>query len=478
MNLLSCIQVKRYQSYVGIRIAPGEAFGGQRPFHIAFLLDVSGSMEGDRLDTVKRTLRLFADQMQPEDRVSLISYNSTARVLCSGGSRADMLQQVDQLSANGGTNMEAGILALTQLNLQTLDAVFLLTDGEVNQGLSTVRSLEGLARLVAFGTHKIPMYTLGYGSDHNAKLLQAIAIATRASYTFAEAHEMIPSVVGSILVAMRDEVAKGVTVQWRGAARCWEAGAEEGVTNFCVGSVIANKPQWIIFNGVPQSLTLSDSNMQPEPLLVPEAGEDLDVLEQWFRAECVRVFTEMETMSPMEGLPCLQRLEDAIVASPVAQYPLILRLRAEIAEQRALLDRLAAMPPVAPPRLMRGLARSYAGGAGGAGIPPAPALSRFVSHVTAYATQRGEMPEFNSPTQRQVSGAMVRNFYSGQSNHSEDQPCEQSQGWLSRQTMLSSDALPLGESVATSMSGDDPASLPHSQQSHNDPASENENTEP
>ncbi len=451
MNLLSSVQVKRYQSYVGIRIAPDTSIEA-RPFHIAFLLDVSGSMQGERLDTVKRTLHLFADQMRSEDRVSLITYNASARIVCPAGTKQEMLEQVDRLEANGGTNMEAGILALKSLDLTTVDAVFLLTDGEVNQGISSVRGLEGLARLVAFGSHKIPMYTLGYGADHNAKLLQAIAIATRASYTFAEAHEMIPSVVGSILVAMRDEVAKGVTVTWEGEARCWEAGAES-TNSFCVGSIIANKPQWIVLKGVPDSLTLSASNMAPESLSVPTEEEDLDVLEQWFRAESVRVFTEIAEMGPMGALPRLQTLEDAIVASPVAEYPLLLRLRAEIGEQRALLDQMAAMPaipaamPPGPPFLMRGggvSSQALMGGTGSFinGGMQAPALSRFVSNVTAYATQRGEMPEFNSPTQRQVSGAMVRNFYTGASNHS------------------------------------DPGSFPNSQHSNEDPVIENENTAP
>ena len=429
MNILSFLEIKRYQSFVGIRIAP--TVSPQRHFHIAFLLDVSGSMNGERLDTVKRTLKLFADQMQPEDRVSIITYNAAATVICNKENRDHLRLHADHLYAEGGTNMEAGILALTSLDLASLDAVFLLTDGEVNQGISSIRGLETLARVTAFENHKIPVYTLGYGEDHNAKLLQAIAVGTRASYTFAETHEMIPSVVGSILVAMRDEVVRGLALSWEGGARCCEAGAAMGAAEYCVGSIIANKPQWVVLDGPVTALSVKPHGGDWMPIPQGEAVEDLAVLEQWYRAEAVRVFTAAEEQSPMAALAALQTLEDAITASPVADYPLLLRIRAEIAEQREHFDLLAAAPPPPPPIgtgafgigggfLMRQNAGSFTSMPT---IPHAPLLTRHISNTAAFATQRGG--EFNSPTQRQVSGAMVNNYYSrgsGDSQSSQEDP--------------------------------------------------------
>jgi hypothetical protein len=409
MSFLSSVQVQRYDSYIGIRIAPTES--QPRFFHIAFVLDVSGSMMGERLDTVKRTLHLFANEMQPEDRASIIAYNQEARVVCREEGADSLRNFVDGLHADGGTNM--------------VDAVFLLTDGEVNQGISSTRGLEQIARTVAFGAQKIPVYTLGYGADHNARLLQAIAVTTRASYTFAESNEMIPSVVGSIFVAMRDEVAKGVTLEWDSAASaegeaatCWEPGALADARSYCVGSVIANKPQWIILKGDVTSLTIHASNTDRHVLIVPSEGRDEDVLEQWFRAEAVRVFGEVLEAGVL-GLPRLQVLEDAIVASPVAGRPMMISLLGKIAEQRDILDQMARRPPP-PMNAGIGLMR-YGGGGGGYGggyLPPATSLSRFVSHVTAFATQRGA-PEFDSPSQRMASGAMTRHF-TGQVSGSQD----------------------------------------------------------
>jgi hypothetical protein len=405
-SLLSSIRVSRHNSLVGICISPTAAT--ERRFHIAFLLDVSGSMQGERLSTVQRTLRLFVEQMHEEDRVSIITYNGDAKVLCNAAQKSDIPTYVDRLQAGGGTNMEVAILALRDLDLETLDAVFLLTDGEVNQGITSVSGLDSLIQMTVFGPHTIPVYTLGYGEDHNAKLLQALAVNTRASYTFAETNEMIPSVVGSILVAMRDEVAKGVVVEWGGEAICWERGAKAG--SYCVGSVIANKPQWVILKGPVTALRIRTSNSPFGDIPLPwvdanavaaAAAADEVVLEQWFRAEAARVFTEVTELTPMGALPKLQALEDEILASSVSDRPMLLRIRAQIAEQREYLDTMAAMPPMPPHGPF-----NFATGA----TLHAPTLTRFVSNAAAFATQRGDMPEFNSPTQRMVSATMVAEF--------------------------------------------------------------------
>lgn len=401
-SILSAIRVTRYNSFVGICVEP-KITTTERRFHIAFILDVSGSMAGERLSTVRRTLHLFTEQMHEEDKTSIITYSGDAKVLCRAAKKAEIPAYVDQLRACGGTNIEAGILALRELDLNTVDAVFLLTDGEVNQGITSVSGLDALIRMIAFGPHAIPVHTLGYGNDHNAKLLQTLAVNTRASYTFAEKDEMIPSVVGAILVAMRDEVAKGVMVEWEGEAICCERGSN--ANSYCVGSIIANKPQWVVMKGPVTALRVRTSNSEPVTLVLPSEDEVNDefVLEQWFRAEAARLFTEVTDMSPMEALPKLQALEDEIIASVVADRPLLLRIRAQIAEQREYFDTLASPPSVVPRTPF-----------GNFPLPHAPTrfLTRFVSNATAFATQRGDMDEFNSPTQRMVSGAMVTGFAS------------------------------------------------------------------
>ena len=85
-------------------------------FHLALLLDTSGSMEGDRITALKRTIHLLIDSLTEKDVLTLISYNSDATVLANalvvGENREQLRTMITSLAADGGTNMEAAILAL------------------------------------------------------------------------------------------------------------------------------------------------------------------------------------------------------------------------------------------------------------------------------------------------------------------------------------------------------------------------------
>lgn len=46
------------------------------PKHIVFVLDTSGSMGGENLDRVKDAMKVILDQIQPDDYVSFVEFNS------------------------------------------------------------------------------------------------------------------------------------------------------------------------------------------------------------------------------------------------------------------------------------------------------------------------------------------------------------------------------------------------------------------
>ncbi len=113
------------------------------PLRLTLLLDNSGSMERpDRQQTVRRAFRLLAQQLQPTDQVTLISFARQPRLLVDqvSGAQADQLVQlVDNLPSEGGTNLEAALqLAFEKAQEQQLDGaqnrIILLTDGAVNLG--------------------------------------------------------------------------------------------------------------------------------------------------------------------------------------------------------------------------------------------------------------------------------------------------------------------------------------------------------
>ena len=85
---------------------------------IIFVLDVSGSMEGDKLNQVKKDTTDLATAVlsNPKNRAALITFESSA-TLASGftSNKAEFLDKVNSLNASGGTNYKAGLEEASKL---------------------------------------------------------------------------------------------------------------------------------------------------------------------------------------------------------------------------------------------------------------------------------------------------------------------------------------------------------------------------
>ena len=136
-----------------LRISMRTAAAGRSskiPLRLTFLLDNSGSMERiDRQQTVRRAFALLAQQLKPIDQVTLISFARGPRLLAdkvSGSQSHQLVQLIDDLPSEGGTNIEAALqLGFEKAQEQQVDnaqnRIILLTDGAVNLGDANPESL-------------------------------------------------------------------------------------------------------------------------------------------------------------------------------------------------------------------------------------------------------------------------------------------------------------------------------------------------
>jgi Ca-activated chloride channel family protein len=153
------------------------------PLALTFVIDTSGSMEQqNRLELVKHALRLLVGQLDAGDQIALVGFSNDARVvlpLTNATRRAEIEQAIHGLSANGGTNAEAGLKLGYELAAQTLRAgatnrVVFLSDGVANIGQTTHEALS--AAVQAQRARGIYLNTIGVGmGDHNDALLEQLA---------------------------------------------------------------------------------------------------------------------------------------------------------------------------------------------------------------------------------------------------------------------------------------------------------------
>lgn len=189
--------------------APPETEAPRVPADMVFVLDVSGSMAGAKMDMLQRTLRWLASDacLTPDDRVAVVAFDDAAwvemplRFMNAQGKR--MLASVaDGLRPRGGTDIAAGIEKATDMlaarrfvNAST--AVLLLSDGEDHQAKLksevTMRALAPVATVRA----------VGLGATHDADLLKHLADAARGDYAFAnEAKEVAPAIGAAVSSAI------------------------------------------------------------------------------------------------------------------------------------------------------------------------------------------------------------------------------------------------------------------------------------
>jgi Ca-activated chloride channel family protein len=174
------------------RIAVAATPGGRRPpCNLVFLVDVSGSMgDANKLTLVKTSLQLLVEQLREEDRVAIVTYaDSTRLVLPStpGSAREAVRAAIGSLVAAGSTNGAAGI----QLAYRTaqehaiaggVNRVILCTDGDFNVGISTPGGLQTF--IEEQRRSGVTLTALGYGMG-NLKDANLQILANKGNGTYA-----------------------------------------------------------------------------------------------------------------------------------------------------------------------------------------------------------------------------------------------------------------------------------------------------
>lgn len=123
------------------------------PLRLTLLLDNSGSMERpDRRQAVMRAFQTLTAQLGAADQVTLISFASTPRLLADnvpGNQGESLLQLIENLPSEGGTNIEAALLLAKEKATEkqlagAQNRIVLMTDGAVNLGDANPESLAKL----------------------------------------------------------------------------------------------------------------------------------------------------------------------------------------------------------------------------------------------------------------------------------------------------------------------------------------------
>ncbi|MFQ5569669.1 MAG: VIT domain-containing protein [Rhodothermales bacterium] len=153
-----------------------------QPQDIIFVLDTSGSMSGDKMKQAKDALRYCLTHLGARDRFGLIAFSTDVDAfrdeLRPASAGDDALYFVDQLEANGGTNINQALLAATAM-LKNSDngLIVFLTDGLPSVGETSEAKIR--ANIQGAG-NKVRLFSFGVGYDVNTHLLDGLSGASGA----------------------------------------------------------------------------------------------------------------------------------------------------------------------------------------------------------------------------------------------------------------------------------------------------------
>ncbi len=194
---------------------------GRKPSNLVFLIDVSGSMDSpDKLQLVKRSFHLLTENLTENDRISIVIYASSDKIICNGVSgedKAKIIRYIEDLEAGGATFASQGINTAYQLAQENFipngnNRIILATDGDFNIGVTSDGDLK---RLVEENRKLgISVTTLGFGCGNlKDSKLEILADHGNGSYHYIdsilEARKVLVEEIGSTL----EMVAKDVKLQ-------------------------------------------------------------------------------------------------------------------------------------------------------------------------------------------------------------------------------------------------------------------------
>ncbi len=186
--------------------------------NLVFLVDVSGSMYAEnKLPLVKASLKLLADQLRPEDKVSIVTYAGSAGLVLtatSGEYRTKIKEAIDRLEAGGSTAGGAGIqlaykVAREQYKEKGNNRVILCTDGDFNVGQTSDAALETMIEQERKSGVFLTILGYGMGNYQDAKM-QKLADKGNGNHAYidgiSEAKKVLISEFGGTLYTIAKDV--------------------------------------------------------------------------------------------------------------------------------------------------------------------------------------------------------------------------------------------------------------------------------
>ena len=211
---------KQYALLMVMPPAPSGAAAVSLPREVIFIIDTSGSMEGQSMNQAKEALQMALNRLKPGDRFNVIQFNSVTETLFPDAVPVDARSLgrardfVARLYATGGTEMLPALRAALngKENPGLVRQVLFLTDGAVGNEQQLFEFIK--ARLG--DSH---LFTVGIGSAPNSHFMTKAAEFGRGTFTYIGNISEVKEKMTALFAKVESPVLTNLTLRWPAGAQ-------------------------------------------------------------------------------------------------------------------------------------------------------------------------------------------------------------------------------------------------------------------
>ena len=169
-----------------------------------FLIDVSGSMDGDDgLGLLKKSLIKMLDSMNPQDRISIVTYSGQEELLLESTlveNKDLIVSKIKKLVASGCTNGASAIEMAYNEALQHYieggnNRIIMGTDGDFNVGVTKTEDLLEMVQNYAKQEKSVYLTVCGVGyGNWNDAMMEKISNKGNGTYVYLDSEEEMEKV--------------------------------------------------------------------------------------------------------------------------------------------------------------------------------------------------------------------------------------------------------------------------------------------
>ena len=167
---------------------------------VIYVLDMSGSMQGEKIDQAKKALEYVVGKLNPEDRFNIITFSTGVTKYMPGlrpaSEKAEAVPFIRAVRAEGSTDINRALLeALAMVDRSRPALVIFMTDGEPTTG--EVNPAKIIANAQNAAPKNVRLFTFGVGFDVNTNLLDNLSQGLRGASAYIKPNENIDEIVSA-----------------------------------------------------------------------------------------------------------------------------------------------------------------------------------------------------------------------------------------------------------------------------------------